>query len=81
MIKHESALDLFQRLNVENKNPSELVIDRLNRYHEVFFPDGTIHRAQIIELLDSHRLRFLHGFLSDYIECLNYRDDLLQLPW
>lgn len=84
MIKHETALDLFQRLNASNTNPSEFIIDRLNRYHEIFFPNGAIHRAQIIDLLDSQRLmtkRFLHGFLSDYIEYLNYRNDLLQLPW
>ena len=84
MIKSETALDLFQRLNVQNRNPSEASIDRLNRYHRILFPNGSFTRPEIIELLDSDRLitkRFLHGFLSDYMEYLNYRNDLLQLPW
>lgn len=52
IIKHESVLDLFQHLNVQNKSPSELVIDRLNRYHDIFFPDNSINRPQIIEYMD-----------------------------
>jgi hypothetical protein len=81
MIKSETASDLFQRLNSQ---PSEVIIDRLNRYHQILFPNGSVIRPEIIELLDNNRLitkRFLHGFLSDYIDYLTDRTDRFQLPW
>jgi len=83
MIKHESAFDLFQRLNIKDENKSELIIDRLNRYHEILFPHGFNNQSQLIELLDNNRIRtkkFLHGFISDYIDYMKYRNELLLLP-
>ena len=84
MIKHESALNLFQRLNVKDDPKYPLIIDRLNRYYHLFFPNGLHrHRGQCIELLDSDRSAtktFLHGFITDYIEYMAYRNDLLRLP-
>jgi hypothetical protein len=84
MIKHESAFDLFQRLNVKEENQCELIIDRLNRYHELLFPNGLSNQSQLIELLDNNRMitkRFLHGFLSDYMEYMKYRNESLHLPF
>ena len=83
MIKHETAFDLFQRLNVKDENKYQLIIDRLNRYHQILFPNGFNNQGQLIELLDNNRTitkTFLHGFLSDYIEYMNYRNELLLLP-
>ena len=84
MIKHESAFDLFQRLNVKNEINYQLNIDRLNRYHEILFPNGFNNQPQLIELLDNNRTMtktFLHGFISDYIEYMKYRNELLLLPF
>lgn len=84
MIKSETASELFQRLNTQNRSPSDVIIDRLNRYQQILFPNGSFIRPEIIELLDTNRLitkRFLHGFLSDYIDYLNDRNDIFQLPW
>lgn len=82
MIKDESAVDLFQRLNNKKENRYESMIDRLNRYHEIIFPRG--FQNQLVELLDKNRIvtkRFLHGFIGDYIEYRKYRSDLLLLPF
>jgi hypothetical protein len=84
MIKHESAFDLFQRLNIKDENKCELIIDRLNRYHEILFPNGFNNQCQLIELLDNNRIKtkqFLHGFIFDYIHYMKYRNELLFLPF
>lgn len=83
MIKHESAFDLFQRLNIKDENKYQVVIDRLNRYYQILFPNGFNNQGQLIELLDNNRIitkTFLHGFISDYIEYIKYRNELLLLP-
>ncbi|CAF1337293.1 unnamed protein product [Rotaria sordida] len=83
MIKHETAFDLFQRLNIKDENKYEFIIDRLNRYHQILFPNGFNNQSQLVELLDKNRTItkiFLHGFISDYIEYLKYRNELLLLP-
>ncbi|CAF3755164.1 unnamed protein product [Rotaria sp. Silwood1] len=83
MIKHETAFDLFQRLNIKDNNKYQLVIERLNRYHPILFPNGFNNQGQLIELLDNNRIitkTFLHGFISDYIEYLKYQNELLLLP-
>lgn len=84
MIKHESALNIFQRINVKDDEECSLIIDRLNRYYHLFFPNGfSPHQGQCIELLDNDRTAtktFLHGFINDYIEYMAYRNDMLHLP-
>jgi hypothetical protein len=83
MLKNESAFDLFQRLNVKDENKYQIIIDRLNRYYEILFPHGFNNQCQLIELLDNNRIitkQFLHGFISDYIEYMKYRNELLLLP-
>ena len=81
MIEHESAFELFQRLHSNDKT----TIDRLNHYHHTLFPNGFTHtHAQLIEVLDADRMAtrtFLHGFISDYIDCMSHRNDLLRLPF
>lgn len=83
MIKNESAFDLFQRLNIKDENKCESIINRLNHYYEILFPNGFNNQSQLIELLDNNRIitkQFLHGFISDYIDYMNYRNQLLLLP-
>ncbi len=85
MIKHESAFDLFHRLNIKDGNKcDDLIIDRLNRYYEILFPNSFNNQSQLIELLDNNRIKtkqFLHGFISDYIDYMKYRNELLLLPF
>ena len=62
----------------------ECIIDRLNRYHQILFPNGFNNQSQLIELLDKNRIItkiFLHGFISDYIDYMKYRNQLLLLPF
>ncbi|CAF5035304.1 unnamed protein product, partial [Rotaria sp. Silwood1] len=83
MIKHETAFDLFQRLNIKDDNKYQFIIEHLNRYHQILFPNGFNNQGQLIELLDNNRTitkTFLQGFISDYIEYLKYRNELLLLP-
>lgn len=84
MIKHETAFDLFQRLNIKDNNQCQLTIDRLNRYNELLFPNDLNNRGQLIELLDNNRpitKTFLHGFISDYIDYMKYHNELLKLSF
>ncbi|CAF2019928.1 unnamed protein product [Rotaria magnacalcarata] len=83
MIQHETAFDLFQRLNIRGDDQYQSIIARLNRYYEILFPNGFNTQGQLIELLDNNRIitkTFLHGFISDYIDYMKYRNDLLHLP-
>ena len=84
MIKHETALDLFHRLRVNDKNEYQSHIDRLNYYHKILFPNGFHNRGQLIELLDNNRTvtkLFLHNFMLNYIEYIKYRNELVCLPF
>jgi len=84
MIKHESAFDLFQQLNIKDENRCELIIDRLNRYHEILFSNGFNNQSQLIELLDDNRIKtknFLQDFTFDYIHYIKYRNELLLLSF
>lgn len=79
MIKNESAFDLFQRLNIKDDNRYQTIINRLNHYYEILYPNT----HQIIELLDNNRRitkEFIHDFISNYIDYMNYRNQLLYLP-
>lgn len=83
MIKHESAFDLLQRLYIKDERRYQSIIDRLNRYHQILFPNNVNNNGQLIELLDKNRTltkTFLHGFISDYIEYMKDRNELLLLP-
>ena len=82
MLAHESAVNLFQRLNRKTENRYDEIIQRLNRYHDLLFPHG--FQNQPIELLDQHRFetkRFLHGFIRDYVDYIKSRNELLILPF
>jgi hypothetical protein len=84
MLKHESAFDLFQRLNINDENKYQFIIDRLHRYHQLIFSNNENNQGQLIELLSNNRIitkTFLHGFISDYIEYMKYRNELLLLPF
>ena len=83
MMKHESALDLFQRLHINDDSKYQVLIDRLNRYHQIFFPKDLREQGHLVELLDKNRTvtkAFLHGFISDSIEYMRHRNELLLLP-
>jgi hypothetical protein len=82
MIKYESALDLFQRIQIKDVSDYSCLIDRLNRYSHLLFPDDSHNQGHLAELLDQHRTttkKFLHGFISDYIEYWNHREALLKM--
>jgi len=84
MLKHESAFDLFQRLNINDENKYQFIIDRLHRYHQLIFSNDENNQGQLIELLSNNRIitkTFLHGFISDYVEYMKYRNELLLLPF
>lgn len=85
MIEHENALDLFQRVHIKDEERYPSLIDRLNRSYQLFFPNASNHRhGQLIEFFDQHRIRtkhFLHAFISDYLQFIRYREDLLRHPF
>ncbi|CAF0882166.1 unnamed protein product [Adineta ricciae] len=84
MIEHETALDLFQRLTSQDDTKQQLLIDRLNRCHQLLFPTYAQKHACLTEVLDQNRTMtktFLHDFIFNSIEYMNYRNELLQLPF
>ncbi|UJR09859.1 hypothetical protein I4U23_014081 [Adineta vaga] len=83
MIQHETALDLFQRLTIQDETKHQFLIDRLNRYHQLFFPKNLQNQNYLTEFLDQNRMMtktFLHNFISDSIEYMKYQNELLLLP-
>ena len=81
MIEAESALDLFQRLQLR---ADASFVERLNRSFHFFFPEKNVGRAQLVELFAKNRRAtktFLHQLIADYLQFVDERDDLLRQPF